>query len=106
METPLRNCAQSSIDQSNIQKLPPRPDRLSVYSRSLEKLGSHLSQICHYFILLISRQYHCFFYFVVVMPDIACLLNLLDLLIHSMPCYAIQPLENGMFYSVNYYKLP
>ncbi|ONK63512.1 uncharacterized protein A4U43_C07F15990 [Asparagus officinalis] len=38
-KAPLRNCVQSSTDQSNIQKRPPRPDRLSVYSRSLEKLG-------------------------------------------------------------------
>lgn len=39
-KAPLRNCVQSSADQSSIQKLPPRPDRLSIYSRSLEKLGN------------------------------------------------------------------
>lgn len=38
-KAPLRNCVQSNADQSNIQKFPPRPDRLSIYSRSLEKLG-------------------------------------------------------------------
>lgn len=38
-KAPLRNCVQLSTDQLNLQRLPPRPDRLSVYSRSLEKLG-------------------------------------------------------------------
>ncbi|KAL0555048.1 hypothetical protein IC582_008980 [Cucumis melo] len=35
---PLRNCIQVA-DQSYAQKLPPRPERLSVYSRSLRKIG-------------------------------------------------------------------
>ncbi|XP_038906278.1 probable methyltransferase PMT7 [Benincasa hispida] len=35
---PLRNCIQVT-DQSYSQKLPPRPERLSVYSRSLRKIG-------------------------------------------------------------------
>lgn len=38
-KTPLRNCVQSHKDQLDIRKLPPRPDRLSVYSKSLEKIG-------------------------------------------------------------------
>ncbi|PKA61753.1 putative methyltransferase PMT7 [Apostasia shenzhenica] len=37
--TPLKNCITLSADYSSFQRLPPRPDRLSVYSRSLEKLG-------------------------------------------------------------------
>lgn len=35
---PLRNCIQAT-DQSYSQKLPLRPDRLSVYSKSLRKIG-------------------------------------------------------------------
>lgn len=38
-KTPLRNCLRLNTEQSYIQKLPPRPDRLSVYSKSLEKIG-------------------------------------------------------------------
>ncbi|XP_073104683.1 probable methyltransferase PMT7 [Elaeis guineensis] len=38
-KTPLRNCLWANTEQSYIQKLPPRPDRLSVYSKSLEKIG-------------------------------------------------------------------
>lgn len=37
-KTPLRNCIHTT-DQSYSQKLPPRPERLSVYSRSLRKIG-------------------------------------------------------------------
>ncbi|KAL5231285.1 hypothetical protein ABZP36_030061 [Zizania latifolia] len=36
---PLMNCVRLNKDQSNIQKLPSRPDRLSFYSRSLEMIG-------------------------------------------------------------------
>ena len=35
---PLRNCIHVT-DQSYAQKLPPRPERLSVYSRNLRKIG-------------------------------------------------------------------
>ncbi|CAK9322754.1 unnamed protein product [Citrullus colocynthis] len=35
---PLRNCIHAT-DQSYSQKLPPRPERLSVYSRSLREIG-------------------------------------------------------------------
>lgn len=38
-KVPLQNCVRLSGDESNYQKLPPRPDRLNFYSRSLEKLG-------------------------------------------------------------------
>ncbi|XP_072961188.1 probable methyltransferase PMT7 [Typha angustifolia] len=38
-KTPLRNCLRLSSQQSNYQKLPLRPDRLSIYSRSLENIG-------------------------------------------------------------------
>ncbi|OAY82033.1 putative methyltransferase PMT6 [Ananas comosus] len=38
-KTPMRNCLILSTEQSNFQRLPPRPDRLSVYSKSLEKIG-------------------------------------------------------------------
>lgn len=37
--SPLRNCLRFNPDQPNFQKFPPRPERLSVYSRSLEKIG-------------------------------------------------------------------
>ncbi|KAG6769130.1 hypothetical protein POTOM_024746 [Populus tomentosa] len=37
-KTPLRNCIPRSA-QTNPQKLPPRPERLSVYSKSLSKIG-------------------------------------------------------------------
>ncbi|KAG6771215.1 hypothetical protein POTOM_022562 [Populus tomentosa] len=37
-KTPLRNCIPRSA-QTNPQKLPPRPERLSVYSKSLRKIG-------------------------------------------------------------------
>lgn len=50
-KTPLRNCVQQNTDQSP-QKLPPRPERLAVYSKSLEKLGNQL---------LFSRIYCSFF---------------------------------------------
>lgn len=36
---PLRNCIHVT-DQSYSQKLPPRPERVSVYSRSLRKIGN------------------------------------------------------------------
>ncbi|KAG8085401.1 hypothetical protein GUJ93_ZPchr0010g7503 [Zizania palustris] len=36
---PLMNCVRLNKDQSNIQKLPSRPDRLSFYSKSLEMIG-------------------------------------------------------------------
>uniref|UniRef100_A0A0D9ZYG6 Methyltransferase n=1 Tax=Oryza glumipatula TaxID=40148 RepID=A0A0D9ZYG6_9ORYZ len=36
---PLMNCVRLNKDQSNMQKLPSRPDRLSFYSRSLEMIG-------------------------------------------------------------------
>jgi Putative S-adenosyl-L-methionine-dependent methyltransferase len=38
-KVPLQNCVRLSGDESNYQKLPPRPERLNVYSRSFEKLG-------------------------------------------------------------------
>lgn len=38
-KSPLRNCLRLNTEQSNFQKLPPRPERLSVYSKSLEKIG-------------------------------------------------------------------
>lgn len=37
--SPLRNCLKLNVEQSNFQKLPPRPERLSIYSKSLEKIG-------------------------------------------------------------------
>ncbi|KAH9679799.1 putative methyltransferase PMT6 [Citrus sinensis] len=37
--TPLGNCVQISSAQTNSQKLPPRPERLSVYSESLSRIG-------------------------------------------------------------------
>lgn len=39
-KTPLRNCIHARTDQSKSQKLPPRPERLSVYSESLRKIGN------------------------------------------------------------------
>ncbi|CAK7342726.1 unnamed protein product [Dovyalis caffra] len=38
-KTPLRNCIPRRSAQINSQKLPPRPERLSVYSESLSKIG-------------------------------------------------------------------
>ncbi|KAJ3687951.1 hypothetical protein LUZ61_017115 [Rhynchospora tenuis] len=38
-KVPLQNCVKLSGQESNYQKLPPRPERLHVYSRNLEKLG-------------------------------------------------------------------
>ncbi|KAJ6700086.1 METHYLTRANSFERASE PMT6-RELATED [Salix purpurea] len=38
-KTPLRNCIGRRSAQTNPQKLPPRPERLSVYSKSLSKIG-------------------------------------------------------------------
>lgn len=37
--TPLRNCIQLSDAKADTKKLPPRPERLSVFSESLQKLG-------------------------------------------------------------------
>ncbi|KAF2308173.1 hypothetical protein GH714_036320 [Hevea brasiliensis] len=37
--TPLRNCITRRDAQTNSQKLPPRPERLSLYSESLIKIG-------------------------------------------------------------------
>ncbi|KAK9267039.1 hypothetical protein L1049_007397 [Liquidambar formosana] len=37
--TPLRNCVKLNTVQSDSQKLPPRPQRLSVYSESLTGVG-------------------------------------------------------------------
>lgn len=37
--TPLGNCVHISSAQTNSQKLPPRPERLSVYSESLSRIG-------------------------------------------------------------------
>ena len=36
---PLRNCITLSRNQSNVGKLPPRSERLSVYSETLSSLG-------------------------------------------------------------------
>lgn len=36
---PLNNCITLNNEESNLAKLPPRPERLSVYSESLSKLG-------------------------------------------------------------------
>ncbi|KAM0885993.1 hypothetical protein ACQ4PT_029978 [Festuca glaucescens] len=38
-KSPLMNCVRLNTDQSKLQKLPPRPDRLLFYSRSLERIG-------------------------------------------------------------------
>ncbi|KAI3772661.1 hypothetical protein L6452_03851 [Arctium lappa] len=38
-KTPLRNCVTPSTTGSEPQKLPPRPQRLSVYSESLNNIG-------------------------------------------------------------------
>ncbi|KAM0897133.1 hypothetical protein ACQ4PT_022749 [Festuca glaucescens] len=38
-KSPLMNCVWLNTDQSKLQKLPPRPDRLLFYSRSLERIG-------------------------------------------------------------------
>ncbi|XP_015583546.1 probable methyltransferase PMT7 isoform X2 [Ricinus communis] len=37
--TPLRNCIPRRSVQADAQKLPPRPERLSVYSQSLARIG-------------------------------------------------------------------
>ncbi|KAF3442488.1 hypothetical protein FNV43_RR16404 [Rhamnella rubrinervis] len=37
--TPLRNCVQVRDAQTNSQKLPTRPERLSIYSESLSRIG-------------------------------------------------------------------
>lgn len=37
--TPLRNCITRSAQQTNSQKLPPGPERLSIYSDSLNRIG-------------------------------------------------------------------
>ncbi|WCJ33340.1 S-adenosyl-L-methionine-dependent methyltransferases superfamily protein [Euphorbia peplus] len=37
--TPLRSCIPLRVAQSNAQKLPPRPDRLSVYPKNLMRIG-------------------------------------------------------------------
>ncbi|KAK4748882.1 hypothetical protein SAY87_015468 [Trapa incisa] len=37
--TPLRNCVQLNNNKADTKKLPPRPERLSVFSESLQKLG-------------------------------------------------------------------
>uniref|UniRef100_A0A0E0L1W7 Methyltransferase n=1 Tax=Oryza punctata TaxID=4537 RepID=A0A0E0L1W7_ORYPU len=41
---PLMNCVRLNKDQSNVQKLPSSPDRLSFYSRSLEMIGVTLEK--------------------------------------------------------------
>ncbi|KAK8943292.1 putative methyltransferase PMT7 [Platanthera zijinensis] len=38
-KTPLKNCITLSNKQSNAQKLPPRPDRLTFYSKFLKESG-------------------------------------------------------------------
>uniref|UniRef100_A0A3N7G275 Methyltransferase n=1 Tax=Populus trichocarpa TaxID=3694 RepID=A0A3N7G275_POPTR len=38
-KTPLRNCIPRRSAQTNSQKLPPRPEHLSVYSERLRKIG-------------------------------------------------------------------
>lgn len=43
--TPLENCVQISSGISNSPKLPPRPERLSVYSESLSKIGLSIKKI-------------------------------------------------------------
>lgn len=40
--TPLRNCVQVRGGQTHFQELPSRPERLSVYSESLSKIGLSL----------------------------------------------------------------
>lgn len=50
-KTPMRNCLILSTEQSNFQRLPPRPDRLSVYSKSLEKIGQLVFLTCTFFSL-------------------------------------------------------
>jgi len=44
---PLRNCISLSSSEVDSEKLPPRPERLSVYSKSLSRLG--LSNIKSFF---------------------------------------------------------
>ncbi|CAI9099724.1 OLC1v1036586C1 [Oldenlandia corymbosa var. corymbosa] len=44
--TPLRNCVRLS-NAINSQKLPPRPQRLSVYSESLKTLGINQQMLLH-----------------------------------------------------------
>jgi hypothetical protein len=39
-KTPLRNCIPRRSAQTNSQKLPPRPEHLSVYSERLRKIGA------------------------------------------------------------------
>jgi hypothetical protein len=39
----LMNCVRLNTDHSKLQKLPPRPDRLLFYSRSLERIGQSIS---------------------------------------------------------------
>ena len=39
-KTPLRDCIPRRSAQRNSQKLPPRPERLSVYSERLRKIGA------------------------------------------------------------------
>ena len=41
--TPLRNCVQVKDAQTHYQELPSRPERLSVYSESLSRIGLSLS---------------------------------------------------------------
>ena len=41
--TPLRNCVQLKGGQTHTQELPSRPERLSVYSDSLSRIGRTLS---------------------------------------------------------------
>lgn len=45
---PLQNCISLSTAEADSEKLPPRPERLSLYSKSLGKLG--LSNIKKFFV--------------------------------------------------------
>ncbi|KAK1319513.1 putative methyltransferase PMT7 [Acorus calamus] len=66
-ETPLRNCIVPYSEPVDTQKLPPRPERLSVFSKRLEKIGVNLDtynlntrfwqeQIQHYWRLMGVNQ--------------------------------------------------
>ncbi|RRT47239.1 hypothetical protein B296_00050516 [Ensete ventricosum] len=60
--SPMRNCLELNIEQSNFQKLPPRPERLSVYSKSLEKIGWFLFMPCHFIPTVMNRGLKSVYY--------------------------------------------
>lgn len=55
--TPLRNCVQVRDAQINSQKLPPRPERLSIYSESLSRIGILILVYLFYFIFPSSLSF-------------------------------------------------